>query len=98
MPKAKLQKINVTAVFASFRTSRIKRRITPLQIMLEDGKVLQISSIRRSYTERQGQALHIHFVVKTTNNRFYDIVYDSKKMSWMMVVEIENYNHDRDLT
>lgn len=90
MQEATLKKINVIAVFAGFRTSRITRRITPLKIMLENGNTMEVANIQRTYTDRVGQAVHVHFVLKTTCGRYFDIVYDSQKMNWLMVVEIED--------
>jgi hypothetical protein len=89
MQHAELKKINVIATFASFRTARITRRITPLKIMFESGETLGVSRIRRSYTDRVGDTLHVHFVIQTSDQRYFDIVYDSKKMCWMLVVELE---------
>ena len=89
MQHAELKKLNVMATFASFRTDKIKRRITPLKMMFESGEVLDITQIRRTYTDKVGDTIHIHFVVKSNDERYFDIVYDSKKMSWMMVVELE---------
>ncbi|HKJ45177.1 MAG TPA: hypothetical protein VJ991_05035 [Balneolales bacterium] len=89
MQHAELKKINVVATFASFRTAKIKRRITPLKMMFESGEVLDISQIRRTYTDKVGDTTHIHFVIQSHDGRFFDIVYDSKKMLWMMVVELE---------
>jgi hypothetical protein len=89
MQKAQLKKINVTAIFAGFRTPGISRRITPRVIHFPNGETHKIEHIRRSYTEKVGDALHVHFVVKTANDRYFDIVYDSKKMCWLLVVELE---------
>jgi hypothetical protein len=88
MQKADLQPINVSAVFAGFETPQYQRKITPRLIHLRSGDTYSIASIRRQYADRLGDALHVHFVVKTTDERFLDIVYDSKKMTWFLVVEL----------
>ncbi|MBN2069030.1 MAG: hypothetical protein JW739_05270 [Opitutales bacterium] len=88
MQKADLQPINVSAVFAGFETPQYPRRITPRMIHLRNGDTYSVAAIRRQYADRVGDALHIHFVLKTTDNRFLDIVYDSKKLIWFLVVEL----------
>jgi hypothetical protein len=45
--------------------------------------------VRHRYTEGGGDSKHVHFVVKTAENRYFDIVYDSKEMAWLCVLEIE---------
>lgn len=90
MFNTEIRKINVTAVFAAYKSSRFVRRITPLSFDLPSGESYQIAEIRRSYTDRVGQSVNVHFVVRTKDERFFDIVYDSKEMTWRLVVEIED--------
>jgi hypothetical protein len=89
MQVAKLEKINVIAVYAGFKTERLKRAITPIRFMLSSGERHAVEQVKRSYSERVGDSLHVHFVVKTRENRYFDIVYDSKRITWMLVVELE---------
>lgn len=90
MQNAKVKKINVLALFAAFKDAQTDRRITPYRFATEDGDEYQVSCIRRVYQDRVGQALHIHFVVQTKCDRYFDIVYDTKKVSWAIAVEIED--------
>jgi len=39
------------------------------------------------YTDRPGNTLCIHFVVKTREERFFDLVYDTGTTLWRLVVE-----------
>lgn len=89
MQHSSLEKINVIASFASFTTDKQKRRLVPHRFMMRNGDVHVVASVRKSYTEVVGDAKHVHFVVKTTENRYFDIVYDSKEMAWLCVLEIE---------
>ena len=89
MQVAKLEKINVIAVYAGFKTPELKRAITPIRFMLPNGDRHVVDQIKRSYSERVGDSLHVHFVVKTKEDRYFDIVYDSKRVTWMLVVELE---------
>ncbi|KPQ01021.1 MAG: hypothetical protein HLUCCA01_03775 [Bacteroidetes bacterium HLUCCA01] len=90
MQKSEPDKINVIASFASFTTTRQKRRITPHRFLTRQGHTHVVAQIRRTYTERVGDTRHVHFVVQTREGRFFDIVYDSKEMAWYMVLEIED--------
>lgn len=85
-----IRKINVTAIHAAFRTSRLQRKLTPLRFCLADGETHEIREIRRTYTDRVGAAVHVHFVVCTREERYFDIVYDSRAMDWRLVLEIED--------
>lgn len=89
MQKAKLEKINVIALYATFKTRRIARRITPIRFQLSSGETHHVARVRRTYTDRVGRSLHIHFVLKTKADRYFDIVYDSDTMRWFLVVELE---------
>ncbi len=91
MQNAEARKINVFALFASYRDSEVQRRITPYSFTTEEGNQFEISTIRRVYQDRVGGAYHIHFVVKTRCDRYFDILYDTKKVMWSLVVEIEDY-------
>ena len=91
MQKAHDQKINVISAFAGFKDGEIfTKRITPLKFKLPNGDVHKIKRIRRSYTDKVGQSYHIHFVVVTTEDRYFDILYDSMTMYWYLVVEVED--------
>lgn len=89
MQVAKLEKINVIAAYAGFKTPALQRAITPIRFMLPDGEKHHVEEVKRSYSERVGDSLHVHFVIKTKERRYFDIVYDSKRVTWMLVVELE---------
>ena len=88
-PVSSLEKINVIASFAGFATDKQKRRIVPHKFMMRNGEVHVVAAVRKSYTELVGDAKHVHFVVKTAEGRYFDIVYDSKELAWFCVLEIE---------
>ena len=90
MQRNKFQKINVTALFSSFKEQGVARRITPITFRLKSGDKFEISQVRRSYVEHVGDTQHIHFVVHTKQGRYFDIVYDSKRMGWALVLELED--------
>jgi hypothetical protein len=90
MQKAELEKINVIASFAGFNTNRQKKRIIPHRFLTQRGETHVVTEVRRTYTERVGDSQHIHFVLETQSGRFFDIVYDSKQITWYLVLEIED--------
>jgi len=90
MQKMKFEKINVIAAFASFRDDgKFVRRITPIKFKLSSGDIHKVKRVRRSYTDQVGTSLHIHFVVVTTEDRYFDIFYDSENMYWYLTVELD---------
>jgi hypothetical protein len=89
MQQAQKTKINVTVVFAGFSTDRYRRKINPLRFVLPDGEIHEIASVKRSYADRIGEETHVHFVVRTATQRYFDIVYESRTMNWFLVVEID---------
>ncbi len=90
MHNTQVRKINVTALFAAFKTGDIKRRVTPLSFTLPTGEDHRITAVRRSYTDKVGTSEHLHFVVQTRGQRYFDIVFDTRKISWWLVIEIED--------
>lgn len=90
MYHTEVRKINVTALFAAFKTHGIVRRITPLRFTLLTGEDYEVAVVRRSYTDKVGNSQHVHFVVQTRDHRYFDIVFDAKKMTWWLVIEIED--------
>ena len=86
------EKLNVLAIFASFRQKGISRKIVPRQFVRPNGEMHTVRHIRRTYTERVGDTLYVHFVVETGEERFFDIVFNNKKMSWLLVLELEDGN------
>lgn len=83
-------RINVTARFSSFEENGLQRRITPLRFTRPDGSIHNITQVRSTYSERVGDSVHIHFVVRTLPDTYFDILYDSRPMLWFLVVEVES--------
>ncbi len=81
--------INVLSIFAGFRSRKVKFGITPLRFQLPDGQSHRIAQVRQSHTERVGQAVHYHFVVRSTEQRYFHIVFDAGKLTWHLVQEFD---------
>lgn len=91
------EKINVNAVFRAFRDNEeslgadwTHKRIEPLSFKQKNGKIFEIAQVRKSYALRKGDSLHVHFVVRTTEDRYYEMVYDSKKITWLLMYEFDD--------
>lgn len=90
MQTSKQEKLNVVATFASFKQKGIHRKITPWRFIRPNGQHHTVDKIRRTYLERVGDTTYIHFVLHTTDDRYFDIVFDNQKMQWMLVLELED--------
>lgn len=93
------EKVNVAAVFRGFRDinehghgDSAYKRIEPYRFKRKNGNVYKIAEIRRSYAARKGPNLHVHFVVKTTDARFFELVYDSAQLMWIVMYEFEDWS------
>ena len=81
--------ITVYNVFAGFRSEKLKYRITPFRFEMSDGKVHKIVHIRQSHRERVGDHFHFHFVVRTDEDRYFNIVFDTGALVWRLIQEFD---------
>ncbi len=91
------EKINVNAVFRGFKDKkqplgggRSHKRIEPLSFTQSNGKIFKIAQVRKSYAQRKGGSLHVHFVIRTTEDRYFEMVYDSQKITWLLMYEFDD--------
>lgn len=91
------EKVNVDAVFRSFKSdsnhSRAgweHKRIEPRAVQRKKGEVLKINEIRRSYAQRKGERLQVHFVIHCENDRYFHLVYDADKVIWILLYEFDD--------
>jgi hypothetical protein len=90
MQRSKQEKLNVVATFASFKQQGIHRKITPWRFVRPNGQHHTVDKVRRTYMERVGGTTYLHFVLHTTDDRYFDIVFDNQKMCWRLVLELED--------
>jgi len=89
MKEQKFPGIHVYNVVAGFKSSRLKHSITPFRFELPDGTEHRIATIRQAHRERVGGSVHYHYVVKTREERYFHIVFDSEKLRWHLVQEFD---------
>lgn len=90
------EKVNVAAIFRSFRdpgedtpSGWEHKRIEPRQVRRKSGEVLNVAEVRRSYPKAKGDTVQVHFVIRTAKDRFFHLLYESKKMLWILLYEFE---------
>lgn len=91
------EKVNVDAVFRSFKSEENQhrkgwehKRIEPRYVERKKGEVLKIIEIRRSYAQRKGKRLQVHFVIHCEGDRYFHLVYDSDKIIWILLYEFDD--------
>lgn len=65
------------------------KRIRPFRILRPSGERVIVQEVLRAYPQRKGQNLMIHFNIVSDNGRYYHLVYETKKMMWMLLYEFE---------
>ncbi|GAA5521288.1 hypothetical protein LQ318_06030 [Aliifodinibius salicampi] len=91
------EKVNVDAVFRSFKDSDKHtrsgwehKRIQPRYVKRKKGEVLTITDVRRSYAQRKGERLQVHFVICCEGERYFHLVYDADKILWVLLYEFDD--------
>lgn len=91
------EKVNVDAVFRSFsgqgehnRGGWEHKRIEPRYVQRKKGEVLTIKEVRRSYAQRKGKRLQVHFVIRCKGDRYFHLVYDADKIIWVLLYEFDD--------
>lgn len=91
------EKVNVSAIFRSFqdatehtRAGWEHKRIEPRAVKRKKGEVLKIHEVRRSYAQRKGKRLQVHFVIRCENDRYFHLVYDADKVIWILLYEFDD--------
>jgi hypothetical protein len=89
MSSTKYPPINVINAFRGFSNPRLHHKITPIRFELKNGETHQVGQVRQVHRERVGQSLHYHFVVITKKQRYFHLVFDSAKLEWYLVQEVD---------
>ena len=91
------EKVNVWAVFRGFKDREEEsragwehKRIEPRAIKRERGERLNVVEVRRSYGQRKGKRLIVHFVIRCEGDRYFHLVYDADKVMWVLMYEFDD--------
>ncbi len=81
--------INVLSVFRGFNQPKLRHHITPFRFELRNGDIHQIEQIRQAHRERVGKGFHYHYVVRTKEQRYFHLIFDTTTLIWRMVQEVD---------
>lgn len=91
------EKVNVYTIFRSFqpgegqaRSGWEHKRIEPLAVERKSGEALKVREVRRSYAQRKGKRLQVHFVIRCADDRYFHLVYDADKIIWILLYEFDD--------
>lgn len=89
MNEERYPSINVLNVFRGFATGKLRLKITPYRFQLPDGRSFVVKKVRQMTTQDVGGFRHYHYVLQTTDDRYFHIVFDSGKLAWKLIQEID---------
>jgi len=81
--------INVINVMRGFPAKGLKYQVTPYRMQFPDGKVHVVRNIRRMTTQKVGNYIHYHYVVQSSEQRYFHIVLDTSVLTWKLVQEVD---------
>jgi hypothetical protein len=94
--------INVSVSYKSFKDEKdfgVKsmvgpRKMIPVSFRRKNGNEHRISQLRNTRPFRKGKGeqgtTQIHYVVRTTQDRYFDLMYDIKKVEWRVLYELDD--------
>ncbi|MFH5884010.1 hypothetical protein ACG2F4_06835 [Halalkalibaculum sp. DA3122] len=80
----------VITTVASFsdKQNGITKRLQPIRIKRQNGQVHRVQKIRKCHEEPVGHGhKQIHITLQTKDDRYLDIVFDTRKVGWYLVYE-----------
>ncbi|MEQ9824825.1 MAG: hypothetical protein ABQ298_10610 [Puniceicoccaceae bacterium] len=66
------------------------RRIEIRAFRTPSGQSHRIRKIRQVYVDRKGSHAHIHYMVETETSAIFDLVFDTAKLRWFLVQELDD--------
>lgn len=94
--------INVSVSYKSFKDDKSfgvksmvgQRKMIPISFRRKNGEQHRISELRNTRPFRKGKGdaatTQIHYVVRTTEDRYFDLMYDIKKVEWRVLYELDD--------
>ncbi|SMO78792.1 hypothetical protein [Fodinibius sediminis] len=96
------ERINVQVAYKSFADERTfgirslvgQRKMMPLRFWRKKGREHQIAELRATRPHRKGTGpegtTQIHYVVRTTEDRYFDLMYDVRSVEWRVLYELDD--------
>ncbi|MDR8390271.1 hypothetical protein NC796_03905 [Aliifodinibius sp. S!AR15-10] len=80
----------VITTVASFADKKrgINHRLQPIRILRKNGQRHRVREVRKWHDEPVGHGhKHVHVTLVTEDDRYLDIVFDTRKIGWFLVYE-----------
>ncbi len=81
--------IHVLNVMRGFKEPRFRYPITPYRFELKSGERHRVREIRQMHREKVGRGYHYHFVLKTREDRYFHIAFDTAALVWRLIQEVD---------
>jgi CxxC motif-containing protein len=94
--------INVSVSYKSFKDGKTfgvkslvgPRKMIPISFRRKNGDEHTVSQLRTTRPFRKGKGeqatTQIHYIVRTTDDRYFDLMYDIKKVEWRVLYELDD--------
>lgn len=89
MNSEKFPPINVLNVVRGFPKPGLPHQITPFRFELSSGETHHVGQIRQAHRERVGKGFHYHYVVRTREQRYFHLVFDTADLIWRLIQEVD---------
>lgn len=89
-PKKEAEPLIVITTVASFSDKKhgITTRLEPIKILRQNGQKHRVKEIRKWHNEPVGHGhKQVHVTLVTHDDRYLDIVFDTRKIGWYLVYE-----------
>lgn len=97
--KREPEPIIVITTVASFADKKrdITHRLKPIRILRRNGQKHRVRQVRKWHEEPVGHGhKQVHVTLVTDDDRYLDIVFDTRKIGWFLVYEESGMILDRD--
>lgn len=96
------ERINVSVSYKSFKDQKNfgvkslvgQRKLIPISFRRQNGDEHTIAELRSTRPFRKGKGeestTQIHYVVRTTEGRYFDLMYDVKAVEWRVLYELDD--------
>lgn len=87
MNAEKYPPINMLSIVRGFHSDNLKYHINPIRFEKQNGEVYQIDEVRHFHQDRKGRGMHYHYVIRTKNDKYVRVLFDTNSFTWRLVEE-----------